>query len=82
MVPWLRFNLAETTSAWPPRGGGQAQQKPNSVKAPVVEAECKENPVQGKWQEVLHAGNCDSKKQTQQIAHVVQSQIPEDLWLR
>ena len=82
MVLWPRFNLAETTSAWPPRGGGQAQQKPNSAKAPVVEAACKENPVPGKWQEVLHAGNWDSKKQTQQKAHMAQSQIPEDLWLR
>ena len=35
MVPFLRFNLAETTSAWPPRDEGQAQQKPNSGKAPA-----------------------------------------------
>ncbi|XP_040121259.1 cytochrome c oxidase subunit 7A2, mitochondrial-like [Oryx dammah] len=41
MVPFLGFNLAETTSALPPRGGAQAQQKPNSVKAPTVEAELK-----------------------------------------
>ena len=41
MVPFLRFNLAETTSARPPRGGAQAQQKPNSAKAPAVEAELK-----------------------------------------
>ena len=51
MVPFLRFNLAETTSAQPPQGGGQAQQEPNSAKAPVVEAEHDENPAQQKWQE-------------------------------
>ena len=45
MVPFLGFNLAETTSVWPPQGGGHAQQEPNSVKAPVVEEE--ENPKQG-----------------------------------
>jgi len=27
-VPFLTFNLAETTSARPPEGGGQAQQEP------------------------------------------------------
>ena len=32
MVLFLGFNLAETTSAWPLQSGGQAQQKPNSVK--------------------------------------------------
>ena len=32
MVPSLRFNLAETTSAWPPQGGGQAQQDPTQQK--------------------------------------------------
>ena len=41
MVPFLGFNLAGTTLAWPPRGQGQAQQKPNSAEAPVVEAEHK-----------------------------------------
>ena len=51
MVPFLRFNLAETTLAWPPWGKGQAQQKCNSAKAPLVEAECEENPAQWKWQE-------------------------------
>ena len=61
MMPWLRFNLSETTSAQPLWGGGQTQQKPNSAKSPMVEAECKENPVQEKWQEAQHAGNQDSK---------------------
>jgi len=48
MVPFLRLNLAETTLAWPLGGGGQAQQKPNSAKAPTVEDEREENPAQGK----------------------------------
>ena len=47
--------------------------------APAVEVEREENPVQGK----AHcAGNRDSKEQTRQKAHMAQSQIPEDLWLR
>ena len=82
MVPFLGFNLAETALAQTPQGGGQALQEPNSAKAPAVEAECKENPVQGKWQEDQHAGNWGSKKQTQQKAHEAQPQILEDLWLR
>ena len=81
MVPWLWFNVTETTLARPAQGGGQAQQEPSLVKAPVVGAECKENPVQGKWQEAQHAGNWDSEKQTQQKAHAAQSQIPEDIQL-
>ena len=44
--------------------------------APAVEAEREENPAQGK---AHRAGNRDSEKQTQQKAHVAQSQIPEDL---
>ena len=79
MLPWLRFNLAETTSAWPPQGGGQAQQESDSAKAPTVEAEHEENPVQGKWQEAHRAGNWDSEKLTQQKAHAAQSQVREDL---
>ena len=47
--------------------------------APAVEAEREENPAQGK---AHRAGNRDSEKQTRQKAHVAQSQIPEDLWLR
>ena len=82
MVLRFGFNLAETTSAGPLQGGGQAQQEPNSAKAPMVEAEQEENPAQGKWKEAQHAGNWDSKKQTQQKAQATQSQIPEDLWLR
>ena len=79
MVPWLRYNVAETTLVWPLQGGGQAQQEPNSVKAPAVEAEHEENPAQGKWQEAQRAGNRDSEKRTQQKAHAAQSQNPEDL---
>ena len=48
MVLFLGFNLAETTLAQPPQGRGQAQQRPNSEKAPTVEAECEENPVRCK----------------------------------
>ena len=81
MVPWLWFNLAETTLAWPPQAGGQAQQT-NLVKAPMVEAECEENPAQRKWQEAQCAGNQDSEIQTQHKAHTAQSHIPEDLQLR
>ena len=81
MVPWLRFNLAETTLAHPLHGGGQAQQETNSAKAPIVENH-EENPVQGNWQEALHAGYQDSEKQTHQKAHAAQSEIPEDLGLR
>ena len=78
----LVFNLAETTSAWPPQGGGRAQQELYSAKAPTVEAEHKENPAQGKWQEAQHTGNLDSKKTNSEEPHVAQSQIPENLWLR
>ena len=45
----------------------------------MVEAERKENPAQGKWQEAQCAENKDSEKRTQQKAHTAQSQIPEDL---
>ena len=49
LVPIFEFNPAEATSAWSQQGGGQAQQKPNLEKAPmVVEVEYKENPAQGK----------------------------------
>ena len=47
--------------------------------SPEVEAEHKENPAQGKWQEAQGAGNWDSEKRTQQKAHAAQSQILEDL---
>ena len=75
MVLLLGFNLAETISAWkrPSTAGAQLSE------APTVEGEREGNPVQGKGH---HAGNQDSEKQTQQKAHVAQSQIPEDLWLR
>ena len=76
MVIFLGFNLAETTLARP---RGQAQQKPNFRKAPVVEDECEENPAQWK---AHHAGNRGSEKPTQQKAHAAQPQILEDLWLR
>ena len=82
IVPFLRFNLAETTAAWPLQDRGQAQQKPNLVPASTVEAEHEENPAQGKWKEAHCAGNWDSKKQTHQKAHKAQSQVPENLWLR
>ena len=62
MVPFLKFNPAETTSAWALQGRGQVKQKPNSLKVPMVEAQCKENPAQWKWQEAYCAGNWDSKK--------------------
>jgi len=60
-VPFLGFNLAETTLAQTPQGGGQAQQKPNKAKALSVEAECEENPVQQKEKEAQHVRNQDSK---------------------
>ena len=41
MVRFLRCNLAETTSARPPQGGGQAHQEPNLVKPSKVEAKPK-----------------------------------------
>ena len=61
MVLFLGFNLAETTWAQPPWGRGQAQQKPNCAKVPMVEDEREENPAQWKWQEAQRAGNQDSK---------------------
>ena len=61
MVLFLGFNLTETTLGRPPQGRSQVQQKPNSAKAPMVEAELEENPAQRKWQEAQHAGNQDSK---------------------
>ena len=73
MEPWLGFNLAETTSE--PKSPGTAGAQLS--KAPAVEAECKENPAQGK---AHRAGGQDSKKWTQQKAHA--AQIPEDLQLR
>ena len=76
MVPWLGSNLAETTSALPLRGRGQAQQKPNSANAPTVEAERDENPAQRQRQEAQRASNREAKPN-----HAAQSQIPEDLWL-
>ena len=42
--------------------------------APTVEVEREENPAQGT---ANGAGNWNSEKQTQQKAHVAQSQIPE-----
>ena len=75
MVPQRGFNLAETTSARkrPSTAGAQLSE------APAVEAEREENPALGK---AHRAGNRDSEKRTQQKAHAVQSQIPEDLQLR
>ena len=57
-----QFNLAETTSARPQWGGEtEHNRSPTWPKAHVVEAECKENPVQWKWEEAQHPGNWDSK---------------------
>ena len=81
MLPFLRFNLAKKTSVQSLQGGGQTLQEPNSVKAPAVEAECKENLGQRKWQ-AQHAGNWDSETQAPQKTHAAQSQILEDLQLR
>ena len=75
IVPWLKFNLAETTSTWkrPSTAGAQLS------KAPAVEKECEENPAQGK---ARRARNQHSEKQTQQKAQAAQPQIPADIWLR
>ena len=64
MVPFLGFNLAVTTSAQPLQGRGQVQQKPNSVKGPVVEAEHEENPSAGEvgvLEEAQHAATGTAK---------------------
>ena len=45
MVLFLEFNLAETTSAWLLLDRGQAQLKPNSMQAPMVDTEHEENLV-------------------------------------
>jgi len=47
MVPFLKFNPAETTSAWALQGRGQVQQKPNSLKVPIVEAHAKKTQRSG-----------------------------------
>ncbi|CAI9155244.1 unnamed protein product [Rangifer tarandus platyrhynchus] len=60
MVLFLRFNLAETTSAWPLQSGGQAQQKPDLVKLPWQKLNAK-IPAQWKGPEAQHAGNQNSK---------------------
>ena len=72
-MPWLGDNLAENLRVKGPSTAGAQLSK-----APAVEAECEENPEQGK---AHHAGNQDSEKQTQQKARAAQSQIPEDLRL-
>ena len=82
MVPFVRFNLAETTSSRPHEEETMHSRNPTLNEAPMAEAEQEENPAQGKWQEAQSTGNWDSEKQTQQKAHVTQSQIPEDLQLR
>ena len=81
MVPFVEFNMAQTTSVQALQGGSQSQWEPNSVKGPAVKAECKENPVQGKWQEAHHAENQDSRKTNSAESSQAQSQIPEDLQL-
>ena len=80
MVPFLRFNLAETTSAWSLQGRGQAQQKLNLAKASAVESEHKGNEAQGTWREVS-CWKPGQQRQSWQKAHAAHSQIPGDLWL-
>ena len=74
MVLWLELNLAETTSVWPPQGGGHSR-SPTLQKLPRYKRNTK-------WQEARRAGNRGSEKRTQQKAHAAQPQIPEDLRLR
>ena len=38
MVPFLRFNLAETTYTLPPQGEGQARQEPKHAGAQISES--------------------------------------------
>ena len=58
MMLWLGYNLTDTTLAWPLQGEGKTQQKPNSAKAPAVEAELKKTQHSGsdKKSSVLETG--------------------------
>ena len=47
MVPFLRFNVAETTRARPPRGRGKPQQKPSSAKLPWWKLNAKKTQCSG-----------------------------------
>ena len=59
-VPFLGFNLVETTSAQPQRGRGQTQQKPNSAKLLLWKLNVK-NPSTVEVTRSQHAGNWGSK---------------------
>ena len=63
LVPWLRFNLAEITTALPLLSGGGVEWKLSLMKNYVVEAEHEGNPAQWKWPEAQHARNLDGKNQ-------------------
>ena len=80
MVPFLRFNLAETTLAWPPWGKGQAQQSAAWQKVPRWKLNAKKTQHSGsdKKASVLEtrAANTNLAK-----TDAPQSQIPEDLQL-
>ena len=77
MVLFLGFNLAETTLAQPPQSRGQAQQKPNSAKAPLPQ--WKLNEKKPSAVEVTRSPpywKPGQQKQIHQKAHTVQSLIP------
>ena len=84
LVPFLGFNLGKTTSGWPLRGRGQAQ--PDS-EAQLCKSSHSVSSMERKRSamEVTRSLACwklGQQKQTQQKAHMAQSQIPEDLRLR
>ena len=69
MVPWLRFNLIEKPPLSPREVEDKHNRKPNSAKAPVVEAGREENPAQGQWQEAECTRNGDSKTNSAESSH-------------
>ena len=77
---FLGFNLVETTSAQPQRGGGQTQQKPNSAKLLLWKLNVKKPQHSGSDKKPA-CWKLGQQKQTRQKAHTAQSQIPEDLRL-
>ena len=80
MVPFLRFNLAETTLAWHPQGGDQAQQKPNLAKLTCWKLDTKKTQYDGsdKKPSVLETRTVSTNSAK---THAAQSQIPEGLQL-
>ena len=81
MVPFLRFNLGETTSAWPLRKAeAKHSRSPTRQKLPQWKSKTKKTQRSGsdKKPSTLNPGQ---QKQTHQKTHAAQSQIPEDLWL-